>query len=220
MASVVGKSEPKKAAGEANPAAAAGKKIDVLTAVGTPGSAAYRIGPLDVLEVSVHKVPELARTVQVAESGTANFPLVGEVAVTGRTAQDVERDLARQLGLKYLQNPNVTVFVKEYNSQRVTIEGAVKKPGVLPIRGRNTLLQFIAMAEGVDANAGKEILVFRTTNGTRAAAKFDVDDIRDGKIEDPVLQSGDVIVVPSSMMKETFNNFVKVIPLIGVFRPF
>lgn len=197
------------------------KVAELLTASATPGSVAYKIGPLDVLDLSVFKVGELSRTVQVADSGTANFPLVGEVPVAGRTAQDVERDLTKRLGGKYLQNPQVTVFVKEYNSQRVTVEGAVKKPGVFPLRGRTTLLQFIAMSEGVDTNAaGSEILIFRQTNGKRAAAKFDLDDIRSSKIEDPVLESGDVIVVPTSATKETFNNFVKLAPALNIFRIF
>jgi polysaccharide biosynthesis/export protein len=213
--------EAKPGTGPANSPASsmsASKAAELMTAAGTPGSAAYKIGPLDVIELSVFKVPELSRAVQVADSGTANFPLVGEVQVVGRTAQDVERDLTKQLGSKYLQNPQLTVFVKEYNSQRVTVEGAVKKPGVFPIRGRNSLLQFLAMAEGMDPNAGSEILVFRQTDGKRAAAKFDLDDIRSGKIEDPVLQSGDVIVVPTSMMKESFNNLMKVVPALGLFR--
>lgn len=196
------------------------KAAEELSAAGTPGSAAYKIGPQDVLELSVFKVPELAKMVQVAESGTANFPLVGEVPAAGKTAQEVERDVTKRLGAKYLQNPQVTVFVKEYNSQRVTVEGAVKKPGVYPIRGRSTLLQFIAIAEGSDPNAGSEVLVFRQTNGKRAAAKFDIDEIRSGKVDDPPLQSGDVIVVPTSATKEAFNNFVKVSPALNIFRVF
>ena len=196
------------------------KAAEELIAAGTPGSSAYKIGPQDVLELSVFKVPELSRMVQVADTGTANFPLIGEVPATGRTAQEVERDVTKRLGSKYLQNPQVTVFVREYNSQRVTVEGAVKKPGVYPIRGRSTLLQFMAVAEGSDMNAGSEILIFRQSNGKRAAAKFDLDDIRTGKVDDPLLQSGDVIVVPTSAMKEAFNNFVKVSPVLNVFRVF
>lgn len=189
-----------------------------LTASATPGSTAYKIGALDVLELTVFKVAELSKTVQVADSGTANFPLVGDIQAVGRTAQQVEREVAAKLGAKYLQNPQVTVFVKEYNSQRITIEGAVKKPGVHPIRGQGTLMQYIAMAEGLDASvAGTEVVVFRQIDGKRVAARFDIGEIRAGSTADPPLQSGDVVVVSSSAMKETFNNFVKVLPLMGVF---
>ena len=124
------------------------------------------------------KVPELSRSVQVADSGTINLPLVGEVPAAGKTAQELERDLTKKLGAKYLQSPQVTVFVKEYNSQRVTIEGAVKKPGVYPIRGKTSLLQFIATAEGLSDDAQSEVVVFRKATASACAGKFDVEEIR------------------------------------------
>ncbi len=154
---------PPAKAGEApgpQPASAA-KAAEALTAVATPGNEGYKIGPQDVVEVSVFKVPELSKSVQVADTGTINLPLLGEVPAAGRTAQEVERDLAAKLGAKYLQKPQVTVFVKEYNSQRVTIEGAVKKPGVYPVRGRMTLLQLVATAEGFGDTAEQTVVVFR-----------------------------------------------------------
>ena len=129
------------------------REAEALTAVATPGSNAYKIGPQDTIEIAVFKVPDLSRTVQVADSGTVNLPLIGDVVAAGKTAQQLERDLVKKYGGKYLQSPQVTVSVKEYNSQRVTIEGAVKKPGVYPIRGKASLLQFIATAEGLDPNA-------------------------------------------------------------------
>src|SRR5262249_50768849 len=95
------------------------KAADAFVSAKAPGSAAYKIGPQDVLDISVFKAPELARTVQVADSGSVNLPLVGEVHAAGKTAQEIERDLAKRLGAKYMQSPQVTVYVKEYNSQRV-----------------------------------------------------------------------------------------------------
>lgn len=183
-----------------------------------PGASTYKIGPQDVLEISVFKVPELSKSVQVADTGTVNLPLVGDIKASGRTAQDVERDLVGKLGSKYLHNPQVSVFVKEYNSQRITVEGAVKKPGVFPYRGRATLLQAIAMAEGLDnAVAETNVVVFRNVKGKRAAAKFDIEDIRRGRAEDPQIESGDVVIVANSAMKETFNSVLKVLPLAGLF---
>jgi polysaccharide biosynthesis/export protein len=193
------------------------KVAETLTAAATPGNNAYKIGALDVLDISVFKAPELSKSVQVADTGTVNLPLIEDVQVVGRTAQEIERDIAGRLGAKYLQKPQVTVYVKEYNSQRVTVEGAVKKPGVFPVRGGNTLLQYLAMAEGLDPNSDSTVLVFRTTNGVRSAAKFDVSEIRAGTAKDPTLFSGDVVVAPSSTMKEVFNNFIKVLPLASVF---
>ncbi|MDX2156955.1 MAG: polysaccharide biosynthesis/export family protein [Hyphomicrobiaceae bacterium] len=209
----------KEKSGKADPtkAAAAAKSADALLAPATPGATLYKIGPQDVLDVSVFKVPELSKSVQVADTGTINLPLVGDIAAAGQTAQDIERDLSRRLGAKYLRNPQVTVFVKEYNSQRITVEGAVKKPGVFPYRGRATLLQAIAMAEGLDAVSDTNVVVFRSMNGKRAAAKFDISDIRTGKAQDPTIESGDVVVVATNSVKETFQNILKALPLAGVF---
>lgn len=193
------------------------RAADAFASANTPGSSAYKVGPQDVLDISVFKVPELSRSVQVADSGSVNLPLVGEVPAAGKTAQELERDLAAKLGAKYLQSPQVTVFVKEFNSQRVTVEGAVKKPGVYPLRGKNSLLQVIATAEGLDPAADLEVVVFRQADGRRSAAKFDVDEIRAGRAEDPIVQQGDVIVVNASTIKGVFNNLMKILPAGGAF---
>jgi polysaccharide export outer membrane protein len=198
--------------------AAQGASVVPVTAKDLPASitvnpTAYRIGPQDVLDISVFKVPELTKTVQVADSGTINLPLVGEVPAKGRTAQDIERDLTKQLGAKYLQNPQVTVFVKEYNSQRVTVEGAVKKPGVYPIRGKSSLLQIIATAEGLTEVAEYDVAVFREINGKRSAAKFDIQKIREGETEDPLLQQGDTVVVGTSALAVGYQNLLKAVPI-------
>jgi polysaccharide export outer membrane protein len=193
------------------------RSADKLTSAAMPGSSGYKIGPLDVVEFSVFKVPELTRVAQVAETGTINLPLVGEVEAVGRTAQEVERELEKKLGDKYLQSPQVTVLIKEYNSQRVTVEGAVKRPGVYPMRGRTSLLQVIATAEGLDAVSDTTVVIFRHVEGKRLAARFDVGQIRSGEMSDPQIQSGDVIVAPTSAMKGTFDTILKSLPLATVF---
>ena len=194
---------------------------DRYSATSTPGNAGYKIGPQDVLDVTVFKVPDLSRSVQVADNGSINFPLLGEVATAGKTSREVEQELASRLGARYLQSPQVSVFVKEYNSQRATVEGAVKKPGVFPIRGRMTLLQMIAQAEGLDKeSASSTVVVFRQTETGRAAARFDVDDIRAGRAEDPVIQKGDTIVVDSSSGKVAFGYFTRMLPVASLFKPF
>ena len=195
----------------------ASKAADAITSVPSPGNTADKIGAQDVIKVSVFKVPELSKSVQVADTGTINLPLVGEIAAAGKTAQEVERDLTKQLGAKYLQSPQVTVYVKEYNSQRVTIEGAVKKPGVYPVRSKSSLLQFIAMAEGLDPNSDSTVVVFRQIDGKRSAARFDIGEIRSGQAQDPAIQSGDVVVAGTSALKETFNNLMKALPIAGAF---
>jgi polysaccharide biosynthesis/export protein len=189
----------------------------IQVAGGTATAGAYRIGALDVLDISVFQVPELTKSVQVADTGTINLPLVGEVSVAGKTAQQVERDLTAKLGAKYLQNPQVTVYVKEYNSQQVTIEGAIQKPGVFPLKGKTSLLQLIALANGFDPNSDWTVLVLRQSNGKKSAAKFDVDAIQKGRAEDPLLQSGDIVVAGSSAIKAGFSNILKALPVAGLF---
>jgi polysaccharide export outer membrane protein len=191
----------------------ANQAAEALTAVARPG-ASYKIGPLDVLEISVFKVPDLTKSLQVAEDGSINYPLIGQVQASGKTAKDLEQALAQKLGVKYLHDPQVTVLVKEFNSQRVTISGSIKTSGVYSIKGATSLMQLVAMAGDIDtATDSGDIVLFRTVNGQRAAAKFDIDDIKAGKAEDPEVQPGDVIVVDSSATKVALSNVLKVLPL-------
>ena len=177
----------------------------------------YKIGAQDVLEISVFRAPELSKVVQVADAGVINLPLVGDIDAAGRTARDIEGDIVRRLGEAYMRNPQVSVYLKEYNSHRITVEGAVKKPGVFAYRGTTSLLQAIAMAEGLDPLSDSHVLVFRTLKGKRAAAKFDIARIRSGMDPDPDIQPGDIVVVPTSTVKETFNTLLRALPLAGIF---
>ena len=90
------------------------------------------------------------RDVRVNNAGQVSLPLIGGVMAGGKTIPELEKDIGAKLEKGYLQNPQVTVFIKEFTSQRVTLEGALKKPGIYPITGKTSLLQAIAMAEGVD----------------------------------------------------------------------
>jgi polysaccharide biosynthesis/export protein len=186
--------------------------VAAITAVATPGNVAYKIGPQDVLEISVFKVAELSKSAQVSEAGTVNYPLVGEVVAAGKTARELEKELTTLLGAKYLQKPQVSVLIKEFNSQRVTVEGAVRKPGVFPIQGGMSLLQAVASAQGLDTISDDTVVVVRTANGRRAAARFDIANIRDGTAQDPQLQAGDIVIAGTSALKEGLN-FLKGVPL-------
>lgn len=194
------------------------KDIRSLERQSTPGSDGYRIGPQDVLDISVYQAPDLAKTVQVAETGTINLPLVGDVQAGGLSARELERSLKGKLGKKYFQNPQVTVFVREYNSQRVTVEGSVKSPGVYPYRGATSLLQLVATAGGLSEVAnGSDVMVFRTATGAKQAARFDVDEIKAGRAADPPIMQGDVVIVNASSGKKLYQDVMKALPLVGVF---
>jgi polysaccharide export outer membrane protein len=200
--------------GAAAHSSAASQAADALTSVAKPGDAAYKIGPLDVLDISVFKVPDLNKEVQVAEDGSINYPLIGEVPAGGKTAQQLEQDLTKKLGVKYLRDPQVTVMIKEYNSQRVTVSGAVKTSGVYAIKGSTSLMQVVAMAGDVDTSTDSgDVVVFRTIDGQRSAAKFDMDAIKAGKASDPPVEPGDVIVVDSSATKVALHNVLMALPL-------
>jgi polysaccharide biosynthesis/export protein len=202
------------------PAALGGREADEaaeLASVSNPTSHAYKIGPMDVIDVTVFQVPELSKTVQVGADGAINLPLVGNVQAAGKTAGEIERDLTAKLGKKYLQSPQVNVYIKEYNSQRVTVDGAVKRPGVYPLHGPVTLLQVIATAEGFADTADSTVVIFRMEDGARSAAKFDVAGIRSGSVQDPEIRKGDVVVVSNSTMKESYQALLKILPVSSLF---
>jgi polysaccharide export outer membrane protein len=170
---------------------------------------------MDVLDISVFQAPELSETVEVADNGNIDLPLLGETPAAGKTVQELQHDLNTRLGAKYLQNPQCTVIVKEFNSKRVTVSGAVKSPGVFPYKGE-TLYQYITMAGGLNRDQSNSmVLVLRQKDGQRSAAKFNVDDIAAGHAPDPTVQAGDVIVADTSSLKTGYNALLKMLPIGG-----
>ena len=157
----------------------------------------YRIGEEDLLEIKVFGVDPLSSTVRVNPRGQVTLPLIGTIALAGLTAQQAEATVAAKLAESYMQNPQVSVFIKEFTTQRVTVEGAVTRPGVYPLRGQSTLLTSLAMAGGPARMAElTEVILFRDNGrGRRAATKYDVDRIRTGEIDDPPVFNDDLIVV-------------------------
>ena len=180
----------------------------------------YRIGPLDVLEIAVFGVPELARTVRVSATGQIALPLIGAVVARGKTAAELESEIAKKLGATYLQAPDVSVAVKEATSQRITVTGAVKQPGVFPLTGPTTLLQTIAVAGGLDSIAdARSVVVFRYSGGQRMAARFDVSAIGAGDAPDPIVAAGDVVMVDQSGTRATLRDIIQNLPIVGFFVP-
>ncbi len=183
-----------------------------LTARRTPPGAnpeaEYRVGPQDLIEIVVYGLPELARTVRVNAKGQISLPLIGQVDVTGLTAQTLERTIAERLSEKYLQNPQVTVFIKEFTTLRFTVEGAVNKPGVYPLVGQMTLLRALAVAGGQGTLSDMtEVLLFRVTPvGESVSVKYDATKIRTGEAPDPLIQNDDLVVVNRSKARAAFKD--------------
>lgn len=166
----------------------------------------YRIGKDDLIEVTVFEVPELAGTSRVTASGTISIPLLGPLYVAGRTPQEVERSVEEALKKRYINDPHATVFVREYASQPVSVIGAVRAPGIYQIKGQKSLLDMLAMAQGVDQGAGNIIQLIRSkTHGSgddpdgvrREIIEINVEDLTEnGKLALNVLVlAGDVINV-------------------------
>ncbi|WP_168191408.1 polysaccharide biosynthesis/export family protein [Thermomonas aquatica] len=186
------------------------------------GATDYRIGAQDLLEISIFGVQELNKEVRVNSNGQVSLPLIGGMMAGGKTIPEFEAELAKKYSEGFLQNPQVSVFVKEFTSQRITLEGAVAKPGIYPITGRTSLLQAIALAGGVDdklADLGG-IVLMRKVAGKRQAAVYDLREVRRGNIEDPQLYGDDIIVVEQSGSKTAFRRFIESMPILGVFRWF
>ena len=181
----------------------------------------YRLSPGDLLDISVFQVPQLTKEVQVDSAGHIFLPLIGQVGAGGKTTHELETDIAAKLGAKYLQSPQVSVFVKTAAGQQVTVDGAVKNPGVYPIVGQLTLDQALARAGGInDVGDPSAVIVFRQQNGQRLAAKFDVSAIQNGKASDPPLYAGDMIVVDTSGGRTAWKNVRETLPSFGFFAPF
>jgi polysaccharide export outer membrane protein len=189
------------------PAPAATAPTPAAPATPVPATAApinlsrdYRIGPDDLVDVQVFGVDQLTRTVRVNSAGYVSLPLIGVVQLGGFTVQEAEAMIAGKLAANYLQDPQVSVFIKEFTSQRVTIEGAVNRPGIYPLKGSTTLLRSLALAGGQGGLSDmSQVVLFRSDeSGHRESRVYDVEKIRRGEIEDPVVVNDDLIVVNRS----------------------
>lgn len=172
-------------------------------------SADYRVAANDLIEFEVYGVPELKKTLRVNSSGAITLPLVGSLPVVGLTGQQIEQAIAAAYAEKYLQNPQVSVFIKEFTVRRVTVEGAVARPGIYPVTGELTLLRAIALAGGGGSYANlSEIMLYRKgPDGQQPTQQtFNLEAIRDGKEADPVVIADDVIVVKRSAARAALRD--------------
>src|SRR5688572_25724920 len=118
----------------------------VLPAPAAGTQADYMIGSQDILAIAVWDQPDLAGKYTVELDGSIGFPLIGRVKAAGLTLRDFETELKRRLSDGYFKNPQVTVAVEQYRSQRIFIVGDVRAPGTYPLTGDMTLIEALARA--------------------------------------------------------------------------
>ena len=180
---------------------------------------AYRLLPNDVLSVQVFREPDLSRDeIIIASDGSISLPLLGEVDAVGLTVNELETYIKSQFGSRYLRDPEVSVNVKEYRSHQVTVEGAVKQPGLYDFRPGTRLSGGIALAQGTVREAKiSEIAVFRDMPGGKEVAKFDLAAMRAGTMADPLLRPGDRIVVGTDGLTQLWQDLLRALPAFGLF---
>jgi polysaccharide biosynthesis/export protein len=178
----------------------------------------YRISQQDILQISVFQVNDLNSAVQVGQDGNITLPLVGRVQVAGRTTPEAEQIIAGKLRQKYLQSPQVSVSVKGYG-KRITVSGAVGGSRVLADDGNTSLSQAIANAGGVaDIGNSERVHVARSKDQHVQDDIYNLDDIQAGKVSDPLLHGGDIVVVERSGVKVVLKDLYSLMPL-AIFAP-
>jgi len=179
------------------------------------------IGPSDVLSVVVFKEPELTfGSLIVDGGGRFQIPLIGTVVAAGKTTEQLQRELTGLFG-RYLVDPNVSVNLVSSGSRKFVVEGAVENPGVFPLERDTSLLSAVATARGTKRIAKiNQVAIFRKVMGGRQVAVFDLGAIREGRLADPVLQPGDVVVVGFSGMSQAWQDFLSTAPVLALFMRF
>jgi polysaccharide export outer membrane protein len=160
----------------------------------------YKIGPKDLLQLTVIDFDDLNRQYRVSEEGSINLPYLGEIEVGGLTRAELEKKLAQLLlDNGYMKNPQVSVLIVEYQSKRIYLLGAVGKTGPYELLGRMTLLKLLSQAGGLTPDAGKEIIITRQlSDGNKTSLKIPVEELllNGNPSLDIPLQPDDIINVP------------------------
>ena len=125
----------------------------------------YLIGPQDVLTIQVYDQADLGGKYSVEADGTFSFPLIGRVRAGGQTLRAFEQDLKSKLADGYFRNPQVTVAIEQYRSQRVFVMGEVRQPGPVPLTGGMTLIEALARAGSTTSTASGEVAIVRASQG-------------------------------------------------------
>ncbi|MDA2918211.1 SLBB domain-containing protein [Desulfobacterota bacterium AH_259_B03_O07] len=161
----------------------------------------YLIGPGDLLGIKVLETEDLFTEARVNPDNDITFPLLGEVEVGGLTSQEVEDKITHLLTKKYMHDPHVVVSIEEYRSKRVAVIGSVNKPGTYEILGSGNLLYALALAEGLNEDAGRVAYVTRRgKDGNDNSVVIDLDELLDeGNVGLNIpIRMGDTVYIPEA----------------------
>ena len=159
------------------------------------------LGPGDIFEVRVYRQEEMTNSYSASAEGTISFPLIGDVAVTGKTPAQIELEIRDRLADGFLRDPQVSVLVKEYRSKKVSIFGEVRKSGTLAYADGMTIIEAIAQAGGFGGMAKEnEVTVTRKTGDKMVNYTVPVADIGKGKAPNFFLRPNDRVFVPRRFM--------------------
>jgi len=171
----------------------------------------YLIGAQDVLTVTVWDSPDLSGKYTVETDGSFSFPLIGRIKAAGLTLRQFEGELRKRLSDGYFKNPQVSVAVETYRSQRIFIVGEVRSPGTYPLTGDMTLIEAIARAGSTTPNASPEAIIVRAAPGKQAdgptlpgqkadtaeTQRVNLRELQSGALTQNIaLRDGDTIYVP------------------------
>ncbi len=159
----------------------------------------YRVGDGDILKVTVYDHPDLTTVVRLSSGGQIHFPLIGQVQIGGLTVYQAADVIASRLSGDYIINPQVSVFIEEFRSKKVTIMGEVDKPGLYELSGLTTLLELISKAGGLQKDAGDRVTIHRKAEGRKAeeALTINLKDLMESKdaSADVLILDGDNVYV-------------------------
>ncbi|ANY19429.1 Polysaccharide biosynthesis/export protein [Tsuneonella dongtanensis] len=208
---------PPPVVGVISPASVEADGQQAFTAESAPAD--YRLRPSDSIGVTVFREPELSlAATPIGADGSIALPLIGSIRAEGRTAAELSGAIESELRRGYLNDPRVSVNVLRYDSHRVTVEGAVKTPGVYPFNPGSRLSSAIALAQGPDRVAKlDQIAIFRPTTAGMTVAKFDYRAIQEGTMIDPIIQPDDRVVVGTSGLSQFWQDTLKAIPVFALF---
>jgi polysaccharide export outer membrane protein len=184
--------------------------------------AEYVVGPQDRLAITVFDEPTLSKTVTVDSDGSFDFPLIGRISAGGMPLRQIAAELKRRLGPPdgFLVNPQLNIEVETYRSQVVYVNGQVRIPGAVPLKGAMTIMDVLAQAGSPTAEAGSYVEVYRKPAGQSSHGPVDpskaptppqrvtMEDLRNGRAQQILLRDGDTLNVPKA---QTFivNGFVR-----------